>query len=37
MLAEPSVGRYAYEAFRRLVKVASRPVFAHRMRPHARA
>ena len=37
MLAEPSIGHYAYEAFRRFVKIVSRPVFAHRMRPYARA
>ena len=37
MLAEPSVGTYAYEAFRRFVKIVSRPVFAHRMRAYARA
>ena len=37
MLGEPSVGHYAYETFRRVVKVVSRPVFAHRMRPCARA
>jgi hypothetical protein len=37
MLGEPSVGHYAYETFRRVVKVVSRPVFAHRMRPYARA
>jgi hypothetical protein len=37
MLAEPSVGHYAYEAFRRFVRIVSRPVFAHRMRPYARA
>ena len=37
MLAEPSLGHYAYETFRRVVKVVSRPVFAHRMRPYARA
>ena len=34
MLAEPGAGYYAYEAFRRLVKVAAGPVFRHRMRPH---
>jgi hypothetical protein len=34
MLAEPGAGYYAYEAFRRLVKVAARPVFRHRMRTH---
>ena len=37
LLAEPSVGYYAYEGFRRLLKVAARPVFAHRMRPFAHA
>ena len=35
MLGEPGAGYYAYEAFRRLVKVAARPVFRHRMRPQA--
>jgi hypothetical protein len=35
MLAEHDAGYYAYEAFRRLVKVAARPVFRHRMRPHS--
>lgn len=37
MLATPGAGYYAYEAFRRLVKFAARPVFRRRMRPHARA
>jgi hypothetical protein len=36
MLAEPGAGYYAYETFRRLVKVAARPVFQYRMRPHQR-
>ena len=34
MLAEPDAGFYAYEAFRRLVKIAAGPVFRHRMRPY---
>lgn len=35
MLAAPSAGQYVYEAFRRIVKIAARPVFAQRMRPRA--
>ena len=34
LLAEPDAGFYAYEAFRRLVKIAAGPVFRHRMRPY---
>lgn len=33
MLARPSARRYAYEAFRRIVKLGAAPVFARRMRP----
>jgi hypothetical protein len=35
MLAEPGAGYYTYEAFRRFAKIVARPVFRHRMRPHA--
>lgn len=36
LLADRNAGFYAYEAWRRLVKVAARPVFRYRMRPASR-
>jgi hypothetical protein len=33
LLAERGAGFYCYEAWRRLVRLAARPVFQHRMRP----
>lgn len=36
LLAERNAGFYCYEAWRRLVKVAARPVFRYRMRPASR-
>jgi hypothetical protein len=32
MLADRAFGYYAYEAWRRLVRVAAQPMFRHRMR-----
>ena len=37
MLADRTLGFYAYEAFRRVVRVAARPIFRRRMRPRAQA
>src|SRR5690606_32496596 len=35
MLVEPSAAVRAYELFRRVVRVAAKPIFARRMRPTA--
>jgi hypothetical protein len=34
MLAEPSIGVFGYEAYRRMLRLAARRVFRQRMRPH---
>jgi hypothetical protein len=36
MLANRNIAYYAYEAWRRLVKLAAQPIFRHRMRARRR-
>jgi hypothetical protein len=34
MLAEPTIGFYGYEAYRRMLRLAARRAFRRRMRPN---